>query len=312
MTTPRVRLRDLVETKDRWIFSVLEYGGGDDGVRCMLRYVPSPEGDRERNGLRFRKVGFEEANALVQRERPEYLKGAMVVPFDDIAVHHKPHDGLLRILDSDRRVRMMVDTLIADDIDVRQMGITGSRLAGLDNDESDVDFIVYGNDFYRARVAVARAIASGRIGALGAEDWEQAYERRNPELDFEEFCLHERRKGNRCLLDGALTDLHFVRSWDQVGARVEMSEKLGVRTITAKVSGVSFPFDAPVCYEVEHPEISRVLSFTHTYAGQAFAGETIEARGWVEQFTDGMALIVGTSREAKGEWIKSLTLLGRA
>ena len=56
-------------------------------------------------------------------------------------------------------------------------------------------------------------------------------------------------------------------------------------------------------------EIGRVLSFTHTYSGQALAGEVIEARGVVERHGDERWLIVGTTREAKSEYILSLTLL---
>jgi len=52
-----------------------------------------------------------------------------------------------------------------------------------------------------------------------------------------------------------------------------------------------------------------VLSYTHTYAGQALPGELIEARGIVEEVGDIKRLVVGTSREPKGEWIKSLTWL---
>ena len=60
---------------------------------------------------------------------------------------------------------------------------------------------------------------------------------------------------------------------------------------------------------MDHDEISRVLSFTHTYSGQALAGEVIEARGVVERHGDERWLIVGTTREAKGEYIISKTLL---
>ncbi len=38
-------------------------------------------------------------------------------------------------------------------------------------------------------------------------------------------------------------------------------------------------------------------------------GERIEARGMVEALGDMKRLVVGTTREPKGEWIRSLTLL---
>ncbi len=52
-----------------------------------------------------------------------------------------------------------------------------------------------------------------------------------------------------------------------------------------------------------------MLSYTHTYAGQALAGERIEARGMVEVVGNMKRLVVETTREAKGEWIRSLTVM---
>ena len=84
---------------------------------------------------------------------------------------------------------------------------------------------------------------------------------------------------------------------------------LGRATIEATVTDASLSFDSPAVYAVDHGDISRVLSFTHTYSGQALAGEVIEARGVVEQHGDERWLIVGTTREAKKEYIVSETLL---
>ncbi len=304
----KARLRDFIETWDDWIFSVVDYHN-EDGVHCLLRYVASPDGERVRNGVRYKKMGFDEAYEFIRQRRPDYVKGVMVVPDDDVYRHYEPHKGLIRILDTDTRAKKMVNAL--DGVPMADMGITGSKLVGLGAETSDVDFIVYGNSWFRARELLLKAIADGRIDGIDEPGWKKIYAKRKPELSFDEFYVHERRKGNRCLLDGVLTDLLFVRSWDQIGPKVPVGKDLGMKTITAKVTNAEFAFDSPAIYEVEHPEIRRVLSFTHTYAGQALAGETIEARGRMEETPEGNNLVIGTSREPKGEWIKSLTLLGQ-
>ncbi|NYT08201.1 MAG: DNA polymerase subunit beta, partial [Methanomicrobiales archaeon] len=56
----------------------------------------------------------------------------------------------------------------------------------------------------------------------------------------------------------------------------------------------------------------RVLSFSHTYSGQAIIGERIEARGVCEEHDGERWLIVGTTRDARGEFIRSLSLLDEA
>jgi uncharacterized protein len=305
----RVRLRDFIETKEHWLFSVVDYYD-QEGVRCLLRYIPTPDGDREKDGVRYKKMGFDEAYAFMREHKPEYVKGVIVVPKNDVVRHYEPHDGLMRILDTDPRVGQMVSAL--KNIDIGSIGITGSKLVGLGADTSDNDFVVYGNAWYKARDELQKAIAAGLIGEIDEAAWEKIYAKRKPELTFKEFYLHERRKGNRCLLDGALTDLLFVRSWDQIGRRIPIGIDMGIRTITAKVTDATFAFDSPAIYGVDHPEIKRVLSFTHTYAGQALAGETIEARGKLEETPEGKHLVIGTSREPKGEWIKSLTLMEKA
>jgi predicted nucleotidyltransferase len=303
----KARLRDFIETWDDWIFSVVDYCN-DDGVHCLLRYVASPDGERVRNGVRYKKMGFDEAYEYIRQRRPDYIKGVMVVPNDDVYRHYEPQKGLHDILRTDSRVKKMVKAL--EGVPIEDMGITGSKLVGLGAETSDVDFVVYGDSWFKARELLRKAIAEGRIEGIDEAGWKKIYAKRKPELSFEEFYVHERRKGNRCLLDGALTDLLFVRKWDQIGPKVPVGKDLGMKTITAKVTDATFSFDSPAIYEVEHPEIKRVLSFTHTYAGQALAGETIEARGRLEESADGRALVIGTSREPKGEWIKSLTLLG--
>jgi predicted nucleotidyltransferase len=305
----RVRLRDFVETKEHWIFSVVDYYDAE-GVRCLLRYVPSPEGEREKDGIRYKKMGFDEAYAFIREHKPEYINGVMVLPKKDVVRHYQPHEGLMRILDQDPRVRQMVDALAH--VDINCIGITGSKLVGLGAESSDNDFVVYGKTWYQARDELQKAIAGGRIGGIDEGAWEKIYKKRKPELTFEEFYLHEKRKGNRCLLDGALTDLLFVRSWDKIGPRVPIGRDMGKLTITAKVTDATFAFDSPAIYKVDHPEVKRVLSFTHTYAGQALAGETIEACGKLEETPEGKHLVIGTSREPKGEWIKSITLLEKA
>jgi predicted nucleotidyltransferase len=302
----RVRLRDFIETGEHWIFSVVDYYCGD-GARCLLRYVPDSHGERTRDGIRFKKMGFDEAYAFIREHKPAYLDRVMVVPFADVARHYRPHEGLVSIVDSDHRVKKMVGALAG--VDFNCMGITGSKLVGLGAEASDVDFVVYGREWYKARDALQRAISSGKVDAIDEAGWEKIYGKRKPELSFEEFYVHESRKGNRCLLDGVLADLLFVRSWDQLGPRIGIGRDLGMETVTAKVTDAGYACDSPAIYRVEHPEIRAVLSYTHTYAGQALAGETIEARGRVEEGADGKVLVVGTSREPKGEWIKSLTLL---
>ena len=80
-------------------------------------------------------------------------------------------------------------------------------------------------------------------------------------------------------------------------------------TVVAEVVDDRFVFDYPACYFVDHEDVDAVLAFTHTYVGQAFKGEILEARGHVEEINGKRYLIVGTKRETDDEYVVSLTFL---
>ncbi len=83
-------------------------------------------------------------------------------------------------------------------------------------------------------------------------------------------------------------------------------------TLEARVTDASLAFDSPAVYLVEHDEVDRIVSFTHTYSGQALPGETVKACGVLERHGSETWLVVGTTRIAKGEYIVSRTLMEQA
>ncbi|KAF5415578.1 MAG: hypothetical protein C5S49_05640 [Candidatus Methanogaster sp.] len=139
--------------------------------------------------------------------------------------------------------------------------------------------------------------------------WRHIYAKRVPEISFEEFLTHELRKGNRGMIGDTYFDLLFVRDWDQLPVTQERGADLRRCSLTARVLNADLAFDSPAVYEIDHPVVSKILCYTHTYAGQALAGEVVEARGMMEDVRGQKRLVVGTSREPVGEWMRSLDLL---
>jgi predicted nucleotidyltransferase len=308
----KARIRDFFQTVDGWIFAVVDYHH-PEGIRSMLRYVPDPKGERTADGVRYRKLDFEMAYEFLRREKPDYVQDVHVVPDEDVLRLYKPEKELPKVARRDTRVGKIVSVLKEGGVPQEKMGITGSILVGLEGPSSDIDFLVYGSDWWRARDVIERAKeVDGRIQDLDEATWDKIYKKRVPEIDRDEFVLHERRKGNRGLVDKTYFDLLFTRDWDQIRPPFPPGKKAGRLKIEAEVTDAEFAFDNPAIFEIDHDEIFEILCYTHTYAGQALPGEQIEACGVVEETRDGKRLVVGTSREAKGEWIRSLTLLERA
>jgi hypothetical protein len=303
----KARIRDFFETIEGWIFAVADYNH-PEGLRCMLRYVPDVAGERTVNGRRFRKMDFDEAFEFLRRERPDYVRDLHTVPEKDVLRLYQPSLGLKAVAQQDERVRIIASMLAESGVPREKMGITGSMLVGLHSPTSDIDFVVYGPAWWKAREILTRAKARGTIGDLDEATWRRIYAKRKPEICLEEFMLHEKRKGNRGMVDGTYFDLLFTRDWSQIQQQ-PAGRPVGESKILANVVNADFAFDSPAIFRLDHPEVKEIFCYSHTYAGQALPGEAIEAKGVLEETAFGLRLVVGTTREARGEWIRSLTLL---
>jgi predicted nucleotidyltransferase len=306
----KARIRDFFETRAGWIFAVSDYNH-PEGLRSLLRYVPDPAGSRIARGRRFRKMDFDQAFQYLLRERPDYVRDLNVVPESDVSRFYSPTEELRSVAEHDPKVMKIARVLNQGGVPWEEMGITGSRLLGLQGPDSDIDFVVYGPMWWRARGIVARAKEQGIIGDLDVDTWEKIYSKRKPEISLEEFMVHERRKGNRGMIEGTYFDLLFTRDWDQIRPQAP-GKPAGQSLIEADVVDAEFAFDSPAIFRLDHPEVKEIYCYTHTYAGQALPGERIEAKGVLEETAEGHRLVVGTTREARGEWIRSLSLLERA
>jgi predicted nucleotidyltransferase len=301
------RIRDFFVTLDGWIFAVADYSH-PEGIRSLLRYVPDPAGEREAGGVRYRKLDFDPSFEFLRKARPGYVRDLHVVPEADVVGFFRPADGLKSVAAKDSRVNRIAMLLADAGVPLEEMGITGSMLIGLHGPSSDIDFVVYGPWWWKARDILSRAKAQGRIEDLDEATWRKIYSKRKPETGFDEFVLHEKRKGNRGMVDGTYFDLLFTRDWNQITPTMP-GRPVGRRKIVAEVEDATFSFDSPAIYRLKHDEVKEIFCYSHTYAGQALPGEIIEANGVVEKTDAGLRLVVGTTREARGEWIRSLTLL---
>jgi len=302
-----IRLRDFICDPDGWIYAVSTYDN-EERVGCVLRYVPDEQGERaDPSGRRYKKYDFEDAFAFINEHKPQYAHLVQRIPLGDVQRILKPDEEITRIATVHPRVKTLL-TLI--NLPPGTIGCTGSLLCQLENDASDIDMVVYGKDWFTAQARVKQGIRAGTIEGLSPAMWRKVYDKRQPEIPYEEFVRHESRKWNRGQIEGTYFDILYTRSYDNLASiPIGRGKVIGKRTIEATVTDASLAFDSPAVYEVDHESVTKVLSFTHTYSGQALAGEVIEACGVCEEHGDEQWLIVGTTREARGEYILSRTLV---
>jgi predicted nucleotidyltransferase len=210
----KTRLRDFIITDEDWIFAVADYCH-NDGVRSILRYVPDPNGSRGTQ-KKYRKYDFDDSFTFMKTARPEWVKDVHVIPWEHVIQILAPDKKLPALAKENKQVRDIVKTLVTG-VSIDKMGVTGSLLADLQIESSDIDFIVYGSSWFKARDILARAKKEkDPITEISEEMWHEIYNKRRPELSFDEFLVHEQRKGNRGMVDGTYFDLLYVRDWEEI------------------------------------------------------------------------------------------------
>lgn len=306
--------KDFIETAEELCFAVVQNGaescGDKEKVLCFLRYVRNEDSQ-------WHKVSTEQANAYLKTNYPGYLHYSSIldaqlhaVDTNRIIQHHQPRQRLQQILKNQQRDEVEQDLydlcmlFQQNGLKLAQAGVTGSILIGVQQQSSDIDLVFYDREsFHKARAITADLIGKQQLSELGEKDWQEAYARRSCTLTLEEYTWHERRKFNKGLINGRKFDLNFVDI--QTQSEQINYQKCGAITLQCKITEDEYGFDYPAIYTIDHKIIKIVVCFIATYTGQALVGELVEISGLLEQAEDGSKrLVVGSSREAPGEYIK--------
>lgn len=320
-----MRIRDFIETKEKLIFAVTSYYHPSDKYLAFLRYCPSESG-RRRGKETFKKIAStQESFEFLEKNFPEHLffseatnSRLHCVPKEKVSKIYYPPERLEEIYEKPGDAleqKVIALSELFSEIPRNKKGVSGSILLNLHEKNSDIDFVVYGiKNYENAREILRQLFEENKIRPLSEEEWLEVYAKRFPRhktLSFKEFLRHEQRKFHKGVIEGTIFDILLVRDFDEIkekysDKKFRRFEKVKIR---CRVTDASLAFDSPAIYEVacEDERIKEVASFTHTYAGQTFEGEEIEVCGFLEEVTgkeNYLRVVVGTTREAEGEYIK--------
>ncbi len=305
-------LRDFLETKEGLIFSVVSYFPYKNRYLAFLRYYPSKNGDRIRKEnsrkkgyKKYKKVESTDSSYKFLKKMGKYVFSYLGfemqgVKFGDIKKVYKPRERLKEILLSEKPDIVEKEIIdIYEELGIKEIGVTGSVLVKLHNLNSDIDFCIYGyKNFEKARELIENF-------KLSEKDLRRVYERRKPSIPFKKFLFHEKRKKNRGIYNNRLFDILLVRK-NPVKEEFYEIKRRGKVKVEVKVIDDSKAFDYPAEYAVKG-NVDKVVSYTHTYVGQVFEGETAVVKGYLEEVVSNFGkykrIIVGTSREACDEYI---------
>lgn len=302
--------KDFIQTSEGLVFAVVETGLEEGKVLCFLRYIWTDSS--------WKKVNTAQANEFLSTYYPHYLHyssskqahlhGVNVV---DIFKHHQAKNRLQQLLSEassdtvENDLRQLCHLFTQRGIDVDAIGVTGSILISAQTQSSDIDLVFYDRQlFHQVRRIIQQLIKAGDCSELSQQDWQDSYERRDCDLTFDEYVWHEQRKYNKAVINHRKFDLNYVCA-EQITALPIQYKKVKKINLKVQISDDTRAFDYPAEYLVDEITIDSIVSYTATYTGQAQTGEWIEVAGQLEQASDGsMRVVVGSSREASGEFIK--------
>ncbi|UCH57632.1 MAG: hypothetical protein JSV18_01555, partial [Candidatus Bathyarchaeota archaeon] len=210
---------DYIETVEGLFFAVKGVHHPPDLVIAYLRYAPDPDGERERNGHRYRRLyHLDQTTKFLKKDYTQYLNSierkALIlqsVPRDRIARAYRPRERLVELLSEPRTAveqttAKFVKTLIKSDIPLEDLGGSGSTLIGVAQPDSDVDIVAYGAE-------TGRSVYEALTGLREKEAWIRPYDKESVRtvarsrwgdtgLDLEWMGEIEARKVLHGLVDG--------------------------------------------------------------------------------------------------------------
>jgi predicted nucleotidyltransferase len=153
---------DYIETKhDNLFFDVKGIHHPNNFKICFLRFFPHPDGNRLKNNIIFKKIyDLNERYAILREKYSRYLLFLQQLDLEvqgvrnkDIKKIYTPRTFYKRLReqnkfsDFEKCSKDLCDLFIAKgDLNETDIGITGSIMIGLNNQDSDIDIVIYGTE----------------------------------------------------------------------------------------------------------------------------------------------------------------------
>ncbi|MBA7612949.1 hypothetical protein ES703_20190 [subsurface metagenome] len=303
-----------LESRTGLLFTVKGPVHPPETVVAYLKYAPDPEGERIRDGVRYRKLYIlEEQEALLKDRYPaclffdpvfgEFLQG---LPRKLIKKVYDPRLKLAELQKKKNRGELEENAvrftgLLAEraGVSTGNIGISGSLLVDLPTPHSDIDLVVYGSGVCRAVHKALWYLLDGpekEVRRLNEEGFRRLYASRYKDtpVDFEEVTHLERRKVIQAQFRESEYFIRFVK------LPGEIKENYGDRRFTspgeaeieARVVDAGEAFYTPCTYKVEKVRflgavdtlsLREIVSFSGMFCEQAREGEIVKARGKLEK-----------------------------
>ena len=305
---------DIVQSVDDVFFDVKGLMHPPERIIAFIRFFPDASGNRILGKIRYSKVySLDERFRLLKEKFSQYLFYDPVfseilcgVPLHKVKKVFRPSENLelLRrknVLDElEAKAAEFAETVkeVAG-VPWRSIGVSGSIPIGLHRPSSDIDLVVYGSrnclKVYEA-LKVLMADAHAPVEPYSLEGLRRLYRFRSKDtrVSFEAFVRTEKRKVLQGTFRGTDFYVRFVKDWDELNTRygAVRYKKVGYAKVKARVVDDSEALFTPCTYEISQVEtlegtraepLLEIASFRGRFCEQAHKGETVIAKGKIEQ-----------------------------
>ncbi len=310
----KAREGDLIKTKSNVVFDVKGLVHPPNKVIAFPRFIPSPNGTRQGKDTLYGKVySLGDRFKYLQENHPDLIVFDPVfgetmceVPLEQIAEHYQPTEKLAELRNTDNlstleNKALQLATTLKEKADIpwSAIGISGSIMAGLTTEKSDIDPLVYGvENSLKAYTALQQLLKEAGSGFKPYSRMELQtlfdFRSKDTQMSFKDFELVESRKAFQGMFMGTDYFIRFVKNWSEVKEKYGDTcySNCGYAKIRAKIADAADSLFTPCTYKLKEvaviegtklASIDEIVSFRGRFCKQATNTETIEAQGKVER-----------------------------
>lgn len=311
---------DYIETKqNNLIFDVKGLLHPNDRKICFLRYYPDPKGDRTKEGKYFKKIyNLNERYSFLREKFPKYLFFSKVL---DLELQGVRNEDIKKIYTPREYFKILTDKGNLSNIEIyseklceifihdggllkNSIGITGSPMVGLNNENSDIDLIIYGTktslDFQERLKKILKESKNCRKYNL--EEFKAHYEWRagGSDVTFENFMRSEKRKLHQGKFNGIDFFIRYIKSpkdWKgnfydyryknygriKIKANIIDSKDSIFTPCSYKIEPFKILESKLVSNEIKIKDITEINSFRGRFCEHAKKGEEVLVEGKLEK-----------------------------
>ncbi len=311
---------DYLETKENHLFfDIKGYHHPQDRKICFLRFYPDPNGERIKEGKRYKKIySLDERYLKLREEYPQYLFFSneldlelQGVKIGDIKKIYTPRDYYntltmkKQLIGVESALVQMCELFIKKGNVLEDLiGISGSPMVGLNKDKSDIDILIYGTrqslEFQDNLKNIFNEAKSLRKYTM--QEYQTHYDWRfgGSNFSFEYFLKSEKRKLHQGKFHGTDFFIRYIKSpEDWKGNFYDYKFKnLGTIEIKAKIVDSTDSIFTPCSYNIKCTEIvdknlivndinlkdiTEINSFRGRFCEHAKEGENVLVKGKLEE-----------------------------